>query len=343
MAGGEAGFNPLLYRDLLPKVNASVRGELQVKLSSTRNWPEIVKALGEVDPNHLYDLAFLIAKSRVEDLDAYNASMLLENIEFVVRARGRFKYEVPFGEPYLWWILPLRIWRERLEFWRGALFEAAAPVVDGVEDVDEAVRRIASWVKGFMRFEAPRIRTRRPLDIFQDKRGKCGEYGILFTAIARSAGIPARYVVNPGEDHAWSEVWVKGSWLHVDPTLDPPGNFNNPRIYERDWGKDISYVLALRFDGVEVDVTQRYTDVGELIVDVGVPKARVVLLSHWLGDHSKDYKGVYEKACEARTSERGLAVFKIGGGKYTIIVEYDGRVSGKVATVEENKSTLIEF
>ena len=59
-----------------------------------------------------------------------------------------------------------------------------------------------------------------------DRRaGDCNEHTVLYTALARAAGLPT--VMNAGVVyvdgnfyyHAWPTVWV-GDWVAVDPTFD---------------------------------------------------------------------------------------------------------------------------
>jgi len=62
------------------------------------------------------------------------------------------------------------------------------------------------------------------VDILANPVGDCHEHTVLFTALARSLGIPTRMVAGLVYQHgqfyyhAWPEVWV-GSWLATDPTL----------------------------------------------------------------------------------------------------------------------------
>jgi transglutaminase-like putative cysteine protease len=54
--------------------------------------------------------------------------------------------------------------------------------------------------------------------------GDCTEYAALFTALCRANGIPSRLEAgfasngSSWERHAWSEVWIRGQWIPVDPT-----------------------------------------------------------------------------------------------------------------------------
>src|SRR6187397_3545992 len=62
--------------------------------------------------------------------------------------------------------------------------------------------------------------------VLAHKQGDCTEHALLFVALARAAGIPAREVsglVYMGDDiqrfgwHAWAEVDIAGRWVQVDP------------------------------------------------------------------------------------------------------------------------------
>lgn len=58
------------------------------------------------------------------------------------------------------------------------------------------------------------------------RQGDCGEYAVLFTALCRAAGIPARpvygWIIAPwlSTPHAWAEVWLGAhGWCPVDANL----------------------------------------------------------------------------------------------------------------------------
>jgi transglutaminase-like putative cysteine protease len=61
--------------------------------------------------------------------------------------------------------------------------------------------------------------------VLDARRGDCNEHTVLYVALARAAGLPARtaaglvYVRDRFYYHAWPEVWL-GGWVPVDPTLN---------------------------------------------------------------------------------------------------------------------------
>ena len=53
-------------------------------------------------------------------------------------------------------------------------------------------------------------------------QGVCQDYAHVFISLCRLAGVPARYaagvMLGEGASHAWVEVWMKDTWLGMDPT-----------------------------------------------------------------------------------------------------------------------------
>ncbi|HEX5322476.1 MAG TPA: transglutaminase-like domain-containing protein, partial [Capsulimonadaceae bacterium] len=87
--------------------------------------------------------------------------------------------------------------------------------------------QIHSWVHAHMTPNGTLGLPRAARAICADPRGVCRDYAILYTALARAAGVPTRLcagiVAFQGRFyyHAWAESYVGGSvgWLPIDPTL----------------------------------------------------------------------------------------------------------------------------
>lgn len=62
------------------------------------------------------------------------------------------------------------------------------------------------------------------LQVLQAREGDCNEHTVLYVALARALGLPARtasgvvYLRGSFYYHAWPEVWI-GQWVAVDPTF----------------------------------------------------------------------------------------------------------------------------
>ncbi len=104
---------------------------------------------------------------------------------------------------------------------------AASRAVAGETDARKAARRIADFVYTLDK-ESPEVAEASALEILRDRKGDCSEHALLFVALCRAAGIPARRCsgfVCVGSDwgsHAWAEIWC-GAWIGVDPTTDDVG------------------------------------------------------------------------------------------------------------------------
>ena len=97
-------------------------------------------------------------------------------------------------------------------------------VPDPGADSRDAARVLHDWVHDHMEPAHTDVRFKTSLEVLEDLRGTCSEYTVLFAALSRAAGIPARVSVGfavsaAGElvPHIWPQVFV-GEWLEVDPS-----------------------------------------------------------------------------------------------------------------------------
>ncbi len=106
------------------------------------------------------------------------------------------------------------------------IIEQAEAIVGDETDALKAVEQITQWVYENMRtsFSA---QLSNALDVLDSMEGDCTEYTVLFVALCRASGIPARevggliYVDTPEPGfyfHQWAKVWL-GEWIDVDPTF----------------------------------------------------------------------------------------------------------------------------
>jgi transglutaminase-like putative cysteine protease len=93
------------------------------------------------------------------------------------------------------------------------------------------------------------------LEVLQNPHGDCNEHTVLYVALARAIGLPARTNVGlvylDSEQlgkgffyHAWPEVYV-GEWLAIDPTLKQfPADATHLRFVQGGFEKQLP-MLAL--------------------------------------------------------------------------------------------------
>src|SRR3989442_1448842 len=100
----------------------------------------------------------------------------------------------------------------------------AGPLVGGERDRARGARRIADWVRANLA-QRPTATSPGALQALEARLGDCNEHAVLYVALARAAGLPARTAAGlvPVDGrfyyHAWAEVYL-GDWVAVDPMLD---------------------------------------------------------------------------------------------------------------------------
>jgi hypothetical protein len=91
------------------------------------------------------------------------------------------------------------------------------------QDPKRVARSLTATVYGMLEksitFSVPNA-----VQVLETRQGDCNEHTVLYVALARALGLPARtavglvYVNDAFYYHAWPEVWL-GDWVAVDPTF----------------------------------------------------------------------------------------------------------------------------
>lgn len=88
-----------------------------------------------------------------------------------------------------------------------------------------AAEAIAKWLYKNITKQM-RVTIPSAVEVLNSMKGDCNEHSTLFAALARSVGIPAKicaglvYQDDGFYYHAWNEVYIQGTWLPVDATLN---------------------------------------------------------------------------------------------------------------------------
>lgn len=135
-----------------------------------------------------------------------------------------------------------------------------------IGDERDAARAAAKLTSGVYRFleKNPTASLPSALDVLHTGKGDCNEHAILFTALARAAGIPAKiYVGLVNLDgyayyyHAWCAVWL-GKWVPVDPTFNQfPADVGHLKLKE---GEIAEQAAVLKVVGKLKIQTLEYTE-----------------------------------------------------------------------------------
>ena len=129
------------------------------------------------------------------------------------------------------------------------LFEYADETFDRLaphlpeEHAELFVRAAFDWVRGHLQAVGHDQTDRGALDALEQKNGDCTEYAVLFVALCRRAGIPARamggYMVSPNAvlhpawRHNWAESYLDGRWHIADPQAEIIGELEERYVATR--------------------------------------------------------------------------------------------------------------
>ncbi|HEV8344298.1 MAG TPA: transglutaminase domain-containing protein [Candidatus Binatia bacterium] len=135
--------------------------------------------------------------------------------------------------------------------------QLAQKVIKSETDAVKASLRIREWVYENLAKE-PTVSIPNALEVLRTKRGDCNEHAVLFNALVRAAGIPAKTVVGlvylrgAFYYHAWSEIWL-GRWISVDPVLNQfPADVTHVKFLEGEIDRQIDILQLIGNLKIEV-------------------------------------------------------------------------------------------
>jgi hypothetical protein len=149
----------------------------------------------------------------------------------------------------------------------------ATEIVEDRQDPWDKARAIYEWV--FANIEKQGVLSiPSALDVLHTKVGDCNEHTVLFTALARAAGVPARMALGVVWSdeldgfyyHAWPEVYA-GEWLWMEPTLGQPiADATHVKLLTGDierWPRLLAFLGKLRIEVLEVSGAAHESPDGE--------------------------------------------------------------------------------
>ncbi|MEO0070261.1 MAG: transglutaminase-like domain-containing protein, partial [candidate division WOR-3 bacterium] len=133
----------------------------------------------------------------------------------------------------------------------------AAEITKGLKDATDAARRILLWTFTSLNKEAV-ASLPNALDVLKSMKGDCNEHSVLYAALARASGIPAKvavglvYLEGAFYYHAWNEVYL-GQWVPVDPTFGEfPANALHLKLAEGELSQQAEVLGVVRKIGIKV-------------------------------------------------------------------------------------------
>ena len=129
------------------------------------------------------------------------------------------------------------------------IIKQARAITDGYKLPEKAARMLLKWVYHNLQKKSY-VGIPSALDVLDIRAGDCNEHAVLFTALCRSVGIPARlsvglvYMSDAFYYHAWTEIFLE-NWIPVDPMFNQfPADATHVRFCTGNLGDQIR-ILSL--------------------------------------------------------------------------------------------------
>ena len=161
----------------------------------------------------------------------------------------------------------------------------ADTAVRGVQGTRARAERLTRYVNALLE-KKPTMSLPSAREVLRTKVGDCNEHTVLYVAMARALGIPARiavglvYIHGAFYYHAWPEVYIderpdRGLWLPVDPTLNQfPADGTHLRLARGGLDKQtviLPLIGRLKMQVLDLELAPNSTPilVGQSPVDLG--------------------------------------------------------------------------
>jgi hypothetical protein len=124
-------------------------------------------------------------------------------------------------------------------------------LAEGLKNQDEVARAVASWTADWLKDTIDDGGS--AVESFKSKSGNCQTHARLYTALARAAGIPTRFVSGlvhmEGKGflyHSWAESFLGNRWVAVDPTYNQlPADPTHLKLLEGHLPEDMAPIITI--------------------------------------------------------------------------------------------------
>lgn len=126
-----------------------------------------------------------------------------------------------------------------------------AELTAGIADEQAKVQALVTWTAAWL--EDSIEDGGSALKSLNSKKGNCQTHAKLYTALARAAGIPTRFVSGlVSQDgkgflyHSWAESWLQDRWVAVDPTFNQvPADPTHLAFFEGNRLQDLTPLVGI--------------------------------------------------------------------------------------------------
>ncbi|MDA8430267.1 MAG: transglutaminase-like domain-containing protein [Geobacteraceae bacterium] len=140
---------------------------------------------------------------------------------------------------------------EKIESTAPEIVAKARELAAGKKDAGEIAQALTAWTAGWLKNTVEDGGS--ALVSLKERTGNCQTHARLYTALARAAGIPTRFVsglvYQQGKGflyHSWAESLLGDRWVAVDPTFNQlPADVTHLKFFEGQTQEDMAPIIAI--------------------------------------------------------------------------------------------------
>lgn len=245
LTDSDSGLNPDLISALAVESDRYIENSRQVKLLKARIKGPALEGL---------------------DLEGDGQKLSGRTVEILTAEIPSASYQIPYsGDPEIEQYLKPD-WQAQSD--AEPIVRQAQEILGEEKDSAQAAALLAQWVSRYVE-DSMVVSIPSAVEVLAKKKGACKEHAVLFTALARAAGIPARmatglvysdaYLIKGFYYHAWAEVYLagpagkNGKWIRVDPTFNQfPADATHLRLKTGNLEEMISLMQVVGQTKIEV-------------------------------------------------------------------------------------------
>lgn len=131
------------------------------------------------------------------------------------------------------------------------IIDKAKEIAGALTTPDEVSKALTSWTSGWLKDSVDDGGS--ALSSLKSRYGNCQTHARLYTALARAAKIPTRFVSGlvAMEDkgflyHSWAESWLGGQWVAIDPTYNQfPADPTHFKLFEGSSQEEMAPIISI--------------------------------------------------------------------------------------------------
>ncbi len=234
------------------------------------------------------NVVFTWKDGKIESKDfRYTASIKTKNVRRPVKNRIAFPLTSVKGfEEYL---KPT----DSIDSTNPEIVKKAQELVKGEDDLFKAVFKLASWTEENIEYDLTTLTastSQKASWVLKERRGVCDEMTSLFVAMARSVGVPARFVSGISyttsdlfnenwQPHGWAEVYFPEiGWVGFDVTFNQYGYVDVTHIKLRDGFDPQDPATKFQWTGKNVKLAPQEIDFDIRLENEGTQNEEQILL-----------------------------------------------------------------